>query len=186
MNGPTPLVVVAAPVIGLAVACVTHLFLARVIRGRGPYPPLVLGIGAGAIASAACALRPLVGGPAPIADVVALQVLDGTAYLALAFGYFNFVNLSIASLRIRMLEEIRDAARPMSKTALLARYDTDRVVDVRIERLVRGGHLVDRDGRLVTGRRAFLVVARLFEALRMVILGPHATKPPLAPGGEAR
>ena len=186
MNASPRFVVVAAPVIGLATACVAHLILARSLRGRGPYPPLVIGLGVGAVAAAACALGPLTGKSTPIADIAALQIVDGAAYLALAFGYFNFVNLTIASLRIRMLEEIRAADRPLGKADLLARYDTDTVVETRIERLVRGGHLVDRDGRLVTGRRTFLVVARLFEALRGAILGRHAASPPAGSRGGCK
>lgn len=182
MTGGTPALVVAAPVIGLAAACVTHLILARPLGGGGPYRALAAGIGVGLVVALACTIAPLAAASAPTADTLAFVLLNGTASLALAFGYFNFVNLTIASLRIRMLEEIRDAAGPLTKADLLARYDTGRVVGLRIDRLVNGGHLVDRDGRLVSGRRRFLLVARFFEALRRGILGRHAGAPPTVSG----
>lgn len=182
MTVGTPLLVVAAPVIGLAAACGSHLILARPLGGRGPYGALAAGIGVGLLVALACTIAPLASGATPTIDTIALVALNAVAFLALAFGYFNFVNLTIASLRIRMLEEIRAAARPLTRTDLLARYDTERVVGVRIERLVKGGHLVDRDGRLVSGRSRFLFVARFFEALRRGILGRHAGTPPTVPG----
>lgn len=181
MTFATPPLVVAAPVIGLAAACVAHLGLARPLRRHGPYPALVAGIAVGLLVALGCTLRPLATTAVPTTDALALTLLNVVAFLALAFGYFNFVNLTIASLRIRMLEEIRSAAGPLGRAALLSRYDTDRVVGLRIERLVNGGHLVERDGRLVTGRHRFLLVSRCFEMLRRVILGRHATPPPQPP-----
>ncbi|MFZ4731113.1 MAG: hypothetical protein ACOYK7_01075 [Pirellulales bacterium] len=185
MTTGTPLLVVAAPVIGLAAACGSHLILARPLGGRSPYQALAAGIGVGLVVALACTIVPLAAGATPTADTLALVALNTFAFLAFAFGYFNFVNLTIASLRIRMLEEIRAAARPLSRTDLLARYDTERVVGLRIERLVSGGHLVDRDGRLVSGRLRFLIVARFFESLRRGILGRHAGAPPTAPGAAS-
>ena len=41
-----PLVAVA-PVLGLAVYCLTHVVAARIIRGRNPYPALAVGALAG-------------------------------------------------------------------------------------------------------------------------------------------
>ena len=99
--------------------------------------------------------------------------MNGFASLAFAFGYFNFVNLTVASLRIRILEELLDSGGWLSRDAILDRYGTSSVADLRLERLVGGGHLVERNGRLHTGRLQFLLVARIFDALRWLILGPR-------------
>jgi hypothetical protein len=60
------------------------------------------------------------------------------------------------------------------------------VADLRLERLVRGGHLVERNGRLHTGRLQFLLVARIFDGLRWLIFGPaYAASLRRPPGFEA-
>jgi hypothetical protein len=108
----------------------------------------------------------------PSIDMLALVGLNIVASLAFAFGYFNFVNLTVASLRIRILEELVDSGGRLSRAALLERYGTSSVADLRLSRLVGGGHLVERNGRLHTGRLQFLLVARIFDGLRWLIFGP--------------
>jgi len=101
---------------------------------------------------------------------VAFSLMNLSAYAALGFGFFNFVNLNIASLRIRMLQEMAQSPRGMSRCELLACYNIDEVIALRIDRLVRGGHLVERDGRFYSGKLHFLVLARIFDFLRFLIM----------------
>ena len=171
-NADYRLLVALAPVLGLAVYCVSHVITARIIRGRSPYPALAIGASAGLAVTIAITLAACSRGGASFIDTLALVGLNTVASLAFAFGYFNFVNLTVASLRIRILEELADAGGWLPRAALLDRYGTASVADLRLERLVGGGHLVERNGRLHTGRLQFLVVARIFDGLRWLIFGP--------------
>ena len=103
-------------------------------------------------------------------DGLALLAMDLVEYLALAFGYFNFVNLNVASLRIRMLQELAESHGEMPVEALTRLYNTEAVIALRISRLCSGGHLVQRQGRFYIGKRKFLIVGRIFDFLRMMIL----------------
>jgi len=113
-------------------------------------------------------------------DGIGLSLMNGVGYAALGFGYFNFVNLSIASLRIRMLEELLIEEKPVPRAQLLLKYGTEKMLELRLSRLVIGGHLVERNGRLVSGRSRFLLVARLFGATRRCIIGPTSMPAPNA------
>jgi hypothetical protein len=163
--------VALAPVIGLAVDCATHILAARLIRGRNPYPALAIGAVMGLIVTVTITLVACVRVGDSAVDTLALTVMNAVAALGFAFGYFNFVNLTVASLRIRILEEIAASDGWLPRTALLDRYGTGSVADIRLERLIGGGHLVERNGRLHTGRLQFLVVARIFDAVRAMIFG---------------
>jgi hypothetical protein len=180
--------VALAPVIGLAVYCVSHVVAARIIRGRNPYPALAVGALAGLVATIAITLAACSRGGLSVIDTLALVALNMVASLALAFGYFNFVNLTVASLRIRILEELLETGGLMSRKSLLDRYGTSSVADLRLERLIGGGHLVERKGRLHTGRLQFLLVARIFDGLRWLILGPRYAaglrRPPVTATGD--
>lgn len=165
--------VALAPVIGLAVYCVGHILAARLIRGRNPYPALALGAVMGLVATVVITLVACIRGGNSFTDTLALTAMNMVAALGFAFGYFNFVNLTIASLRIRILEELADSGGWLPQTALLDRYGTGSVADIRLERLVGGGHLVERSGRLYTGRLQFLVVARIFDAVRALMFGSN-------------
>ncbi len=112
-----------APVLGLATYCVSHLVACRIVGQianlpgirrignppHGPYFPLVLGCGCGLVVTAAISLAAMLWTHGTLADGVALTGVNAMAYLALAFGYFNFVNLNIASLRIRMIQELAES-----------------------------------------------------------------------------
>ena len=161
-----------APAAGQTSYCLAHLMACWVAPRRDPYLHLLLGFLAGLIVTLGAGLGTLAfthSGPAR--DMIALVLLDLTAYLALAFGYFNFVNINIASLRIRMIEELLDFPQGLSREQLLASYNTEEVIAVRITRLVTGGHLAEHQGRFrLGGARRFVLLARIYDLLRRVIL----------------
>jgi hypothetical protein len=177
MPDPRPLLAFA-PIIGLVAYVAVHLIMARIIRGRGPYPALAIGAAASLVTTVAITARACSSASASTTDTLALVAMNTIASLGFAFGYFNFVNLTIASLRLRMLEEIADGGGRMPRQALMDRYGTAHVIDLRLERLVRGGHLIERNGRLYTGRLQFLAVARIFDMLRGLIFGPTSADVP--------
>jgi hypothetical protein len=173
-----------APALGLAAYCLSHVLACRTIRGRGNYFPLMLGCGCGFAVAAVISLAAslLIGNN--LVDMVAVGSMNVVCYLALAFGYFNFINLNIASLRIRMLQELAESGGSMAADDLTALYDVDSVIALRIDRLVAGGHLIERDGRYYSGKRKFLIVGRIFDFLRLVILGGRMPLTNAAPANE--
>lgn len=167
---------VAAPVVGLAVYTLSHLILARLRHWHSPYPPLIMAFVPGLLATGACsawALKAMQAGPL---DVVAFGALNGLTYAALGWGYFHFVNMGIASLRIRMLREMEEAGGSLERSRLLGEYNSDSVAALRIRRLTAGGHFVVIDERYYIGKRRFLIVARLFDGLRRFLFGSHYLK----------
>ena len=163
--------VVLAPCMGASANCLAHLIACRLASRRGRYYPLIVGFLIGLLFVLAVSLAALRSMGAALADCAALLVLNLSTYLGLAFGYFCFVNLNIASLRIRMLQELLQAGGSLPKERLLACYNTDEVIALRINRLLRGRHLLQKQERVYSGRRHFLLVGRIFDVLRWMILG---------------
>ena len=166
--------VVLAPVIGLLVCSLGHVALARLRWGRAPYGPLIRAMCAGLAATLAMAVVAARRSVPGADDRLAFAMLDGLTYAALAWCYFHFVNLGIASLRIRVLEEIIEAGGSLQAQALRQRYDDTDMAETRIQRLLAGGHVVMRDQRFHSGRPAFLIIARTFELGRSLIIGARA------------
>ena len=173
-----------APVLGLAAYCLSHVLLGRLKLKRGYYYPLFLGCGVGAMVTLIATIAALLITKAGTLDFAALAGMNLLEYLAFSFGYFNFINLNIASLRIRMLQELAERGGAMPAAELAACYNTGEVVALRIDRLVRGGHLVVKQGRFYSGKKKFLLVGRIFDFLRWFILGSKL--PPAAPGKALR
>lgn len=163
--------VVLAPVAGLAADCVSQVLWARMAKPGNPYASLGVGIFVGFAVAAAATGIGIWDADMNAADSVAFVLMNTAAYLALAFGYFNFVNLAIASLRVRLLCEILDAGGSLPRSSLLAGYNTEEVIHLRLTRLVRGGHVTDRNGVLTIGKPWFLRIAMVYNALRWIIIG---------------
>jgi hypothetical protein len=170
MSDAYPLLV-AAPILGLAVYCVSQVALSRLRHAAAPYASLTGGFLCGLFAVMGIAAAALARMQPPVMDSLGFLAINLLTYLAFAFGYFNFVNLNIASVRIRVLQELWLSGGCMAKDRLRALYNTDGVIALRLERLTRGGHLLERQGRYYTGNLRFLLVAKLFDGLRRLILG---------------
>ena len=105
-------------------------------------------------------------------DFFSYLLLGCISYVALAYSYFHFVNANIASLRIRILQEIIDSAGGLTEEGVLYRYNAEQMLDKRIERLVNSNQLVEKQGTYYLGRnRTFLRLFCSFEVLKFVFLG---------------
>lgn len=131
---------------------------------------------AGALVSSTLALR---AAALQTPDALALGLVSLGSYLAIAYGYFAFVNLNLTSLRIRLLREMWGADRPVSEEEVLSRYGPGEALDLRLLRLTAKRQLIQRGDRYyVEGFPTLLLVAYLLEALKRVILLRGHTLPP--------
>jgi hypothetical protein len=160
--GPSPAVAAVDPLARLRVAWGTRT--AGVLHGRNRAL-------AGLPLTAAATVLALLPGTWSL-NAWAMLAFSAVANLALAYGYFHFVNLNLASLRIRLLSEFAAAPGGLPLAELFRRCNAAAVVTARLERLVQRGHLQVKDGRYVlVPNRAFLLPFEVFEFLKFVVLG---------------
>ena len=175
-----PLVVVA-PVVGLTVAVLGHLALAWLTGGAHAYRCVLRGFLCGAAATIGVSAFGLwftwpagftsVSPALPLEGFLAYLLFNLVIYAALGFCYINFVGLSIASLRIRVLQELMARPEGMSLEKILESYNPRVLIDNRIDRLTSGRQIVDRDGRFHTGRRDILWIARIMNFMKVLVFG---------------
>ena len=177
--------VATAPVAGLAADCAAHILSVRLTRGdsRKRYVCVLAAFAVGLVVLVAATTAGLSAMHAPVRDSVALLLMNGAAYVGLGYGYFGFVNMNLTSLRIRILHEMVDAAGTMPKSTMHARYNTEQVIQVRIARLVAGGHLVEKEGRFYRGKATLLYIAATVCLMRGLVFGTQ--KPTFLPPPRA-
>ena len=167
---------VLAPVTAAVADVAVHLLLSHLLPRGAQRKAILLAFAAGLAVLGYLTLSGLPDGSAQ-SDQWAYAALNLAAYWGLAFGYFEFVNLNIASLRIRILKELLTSPeRSLDTTSLLARYDAKAILKKRLDRLVEGRQLELRNGRYYSGKSVFLNLARVMDALKMVILGSEAVR----------
>jgi len=165
-----------APVIAAGADVAVHLLLSHILPRGAQRKAILLAFAVGLAVLGYLTLIGLQDVFAP-GDRLAYAALNLAAYWGLAFGYFGFVNLNIASLRIRILKELLTSPGQRLDTAdLLARYDAKAVLEKRLERLVDGRQLELRNGRYHSGQPVFLTLSRVMDALKWAILGPGVVR----------
>jgi hypothetical protein len=106
-------------------------------------------------------------------------------YASWWFVYLNFAQAFDSSLRIRLLLLIRENGGRLSRAELARQFSDERMIQVRLERLLQGGYLLERDGRLFVVSARLRLLARFFRFLKFAMLGrrsefeqPRRPKPP--------
>lgn len=139
--------IAVAPTIGLAVDVLTHFAATWLLPIRNLYHRLLFGALWGAAATTVVTgwgtdLWSNPSGPG------AAYLLFNLATLAiLSFGYFNFVQMNLSSLRLRIANELFDNPQGVPPATLLDRYGAREIVDQRLARLARGNQIVRRGDR---------------------------------------
>lgn len=153
---------IGVALIALLIAVVAHLLASRLHAGRVA--------GYGLSLSAGLAGVGLLGGlPASggMANILASCLLFASWW----FIFLNFVQTSQSSLRVHVLRELMRAGGAVDRSALMERYNNRALVALRLERLLSGGAVVERNGRYFVTSGALTFLARFFRALKIAILG---------------
>ncbi|MCP4002565.1 MAG: hypothetical protein GY725_00075 [bacterium] len=151
-----------SPVFGLASYVIAHVGISRAFSARGMLFRAICGFAVGALAMLWINLE------AP----PELRLLNGLSYLALGFGYFNFVNLNFTSIRVRVLRELLECHPvPITNEQIRKNYGAGEILDSRLQRLTATGQLVRDGNRYRTGKGGVLLISRVFDLLIWLVKG---------------
>ena len=172
MNGPWTIAI--APLAGLAFAVSAQIMVAHVSRGKVG-ASIVIGILGGLAVTLAAIALGRAETPGATGEFADTWLLGVATYLALAFGFWAFLNLNITSMRIRILRQLLRAGGHMALSDMAVSYSPAERLRRRLERLEKGGQIMCEDGRWRLGSWQVLAVARCVEAWRRFIL-PHGDR----------
>lgn len=161
----------AAPIVALAVMCLTHTVLSR-LRPEAPLLNMLALSGVfGLVALLGVEVLVVILGGAWVTTAVLSVFVDGPIYGCLAYGYANFVNLGYASVRVRIYRELLVSPGGIPVAILREQYDEEGMLVARLERLVEARDFV-RDGtRYRLNKRRLSVISWTIFTLKKIILG---------------
>ena len=160
--------IASAPLAGLALTVLIQIMVVHVSRGKVGASIIIGILGGLAVTLAAIALGRAETLRAP-GGFVDTWLLGVATYLALAFGFWAFLNLNITSMRIRILRELLRAGGRMALSDMAVFYTPAERLRRRLERLEKGGQIILEDGRWLPGSWQVLAIARCVEALRSLL-----------------
>lgn len=91
-------------------------------------------------------------------------------YACWSYVFFHFVHIPVASVRIRILQELCDHDG-LTQEAILRRYNGAAILRTRLERLTTNGQVVRHGDAYVTGKPRLLHVARVFALVKSIVAG---------------
>lgn len=92
-------------------------------------------------------------------------------YAAWWFIFLNLVQSFQSSLRVNVLRQLLRDGGSLDHAAFYARYNDRSLIELRLERLTRGGTVVTRDGRFFVVSTPARMIANLFRRLKLIVLG---------------
>lgn len=166
MGFPYPTLMVA-PIIGLAVNAAFQVLTLRVFRQTFNFS-IIAGMLSGIGITCGITLAAL---NVPSEDGLPLFLMNTATALALSFCYWNFLNLNMTSLRIRMLKELwRAPSGSMSPAELLAIYHPREMLDRRLKRLAAKKQIRLESGRYYAQGTWAAAMVHIIALLRWIIL----------------
>lgn len=159
------------PLGGLVVNVFAQIILARTPIALGQVRRQFVSFGIGLIALAATGAGLCIRLPSEFADRAGLLLMAVLSYAFLGFVFFNALNATLSSLRVRLLRELQ-AREPAGLPAavLLEKYGATEILHARLDRLATGGQLVQRGDRFYFQPKGVAMIGRFFAALRILLL----------------
>lgn len=165
------------PPLAICLAAVCHVLVVRLSRRRTEWGHLFIGVLIGGVLLWGAMVGEIVSGQAP-SDIVAIVVLNTLSYLGLAFLYADFNNMSLTSVRIRVLRECCESRCGLTMEQLLERYDVTSLVKKRLDKYVRQRFLVREAETYRIGNPTIVWVCRFYQLLHRIMFGLPMTVAP--------
>jgi hypothetical protein len=168
---PTEIVLVSAPLLGVAVNFLSLIVWRRVLANSSLLGAIFAAFGIGGVLTASLALWALVGEHSSILESGALFLCVTIIYVAAGIIIFAVINLGETSLRIRMLGKLMDSPSGMSRNDLVADYDDRALLDIRLRRLREKGQARFVDGTYYPKPSLLFFAASVVRLLKAIIYG---------------
>ena len=162
--------IILAPVAALATNVISQVLVVRLQKGRHFLRSLATGflIGALTLAGLEILFQNATGGAFSFWQSVAVNL---PLYAGLSYCYFHFANLGQSSIRIRIYSEIAKESDGVGILHILTDYDENRLIQMRLQRLIESGDIKEKDGSYFIGRARLVLIAKLIFAAKRFILG---------------
>jgi hypothetical protein len=158
-----------APVAGVIVNTLVLTMVAHIRPGRIARA-MTLGVICGLMVTVVFLLPSSVPASRTWGDLVDVWCLGVVTYVSLSVGLWSFCNLNITSMRIRIIQEIRQCGGVVALSDLQQRYSALERLSRRLDRLRGGQQLAFQDGRWRLNSRTLLFLALLVAGLRKLVM----------------
>ncbi len=160
------------PILGLLINVLAQGFSFKLISRLGLLKSIVLGFFTGLLSVIIIDIYNLFDSfSAAKIDALSIISVNIIIYASLGFCFFSFVNLGETARRVRILREFDEAANGLSMQEILERYNAGDIMEMRLNRLIKNGQVLHKNGRYYIGGSLMLSMAKIIVLMKLVVLG---------------
>lgn len=167
--------VVFNPVFGLALNITLQILSYRFVSRLTLLRSVFLGFGAGFILVIAWEIgRYGQGYYGQLEDFWAILAVNSITYAFLGYCYFSVIGLGETARRIRLLKDLHAAPEGLSLDNILARYSAKDMVDMRLDRLLHNGQVIQVGDRFFIDKQLMLFLTKFSIFMKLIVLGKRS------------
>jgi len=159
-----------SPIAALAINMVVQIVGFRLRRGSHFFRSVVEGLFVGGLGLLIIEALLIIGDQTQGDSVAMALLVNVPTYLALSYCYYSFVQLGQTSIRLRMYSEIASRATGVTIEEMEREYDESALTDMRLQRLIESGDILEKNGRYFIGRSRLLVVVNIIFVAKHIML----------------
>lgn len=160
-----------SPIAALAINMTVQIVGLRLRRGSHFFRSVVEGFFLGGLGFLIIEVLLIIDDQTQGDSVTTALLVNLPTYLALSYCYYSFVQLGQTSIRLRMYSEIASRATGVTIEEMEREYDENALTDMRLQRLIESGDILEKNGRYFIGRRRLLLVVHIIFAAKHIFLG---------------
>ena len=161
-----------SPVLGLLINVVSQILTFRVFSGLSLLKSIFLGFAIGFVWVLSFQVYiAITYAESGWGNQSLLLLTNLIIYGALGYCYFHFANLGETARRIRLVRELVDSPNGLSMEEILERYNSRKMVDVRLERLINNGQIYVKNERYFVRPSIMLTISKIIVLMKQLILG---------------
>ena len=162
------------PLISFLINVISQVLLFRTNPGFGLLKSEYVGFVSGLIMLALLHTYSFVEYRQSIEIISPILITNLLTYGALGYCYFHFINLCLTARRIRLVRDLYKSANGLSMAEILEEYNANKMVQIRLKRLLDSGQIVFLDGKYYIGKPFILFTANCMVALKQLFLGKRS------------
>tara|TARA_B100001123_G_C15208081_1_gene986091 strand:- start:681 stop:1211 length:531 start_codon:yes stop_codon:yes gene_type:complete len=160
------------PIFGLVSNVTLQILSHRFFSGLTLLRSVFFGFGVGFVFVIGCEiLRYDQGYYARTGDFWAIMITNSITYAFIGYCYFSLIGLGETARRVRLLKDLYAAPEGLNLSDILAGYSAKDMVDMRLDRLLHNGQVIQVGNRFFIGKQLMLFLTKFSIFMKLIVLG---------------
>jgi hypothetical protein len=106
-----------------------------------------------------------------LSEFLALVSTNCIIYSVFGYWYFIFITLLETAIRTRLVMQLNSSKGGLSESEMLMKYNSQELIEKRINRLVRNGQILKNGNKFYSGKSSLMIYSKFSEMMHQMVPG---------------